>query len=115
MVAGTKRQVAVSTERKYFQDAGLEKLAFPVKTDTYKDNVVLEEIALKVPDNNPFKKRKGFPFESTFLVRGSSSKSTLKLMINKNQLQVLHLLQVVLKVGKKQTGPLSHQDILFSN
>ncbi|XWS60896.1 hypothetical protein CRYUN_Cryun07bG0077300 [Craigia yunnanensis] len=55
---GTRRQVAVSTERKYFQDAGLEKLAFPVKTDRYKDNVVLEEIALKVPDNNPFKKRK---------------------------------------------------------
>lgn len=58
MVAGTKRQAAVSTERNYFRDAGLEKLALPVKTRTNKDNVVLEEIPLKVPNNNPFKRKK---------------------------------------------------------
>ncbi|XVF50511.1 hypothetical protein PTKIN_Ptkin04bG0107000 [Pterospermum kingtungense] len=56
--SGTKRQVAVSTERNYFQDDGLEKLAFPVKTQKSKDDVVIKEIPLKVPDNNPFKRRK---------------------------------------------------------
>ncbi|XP_022737269.1 exonuclease 1 [Durio zibethinus] len=52
------RQVAVSTERKYFEDAGLEKLAFPVKSHAKNENEVLEEILLKVPNNNPFKKSK---------------------------------------------------------
>ncbi|XVE58835.1 hypothetical protein DITRI_Ditri04bG0200800 [Diplodiscus trichospermus] len=56
--SGTQRQVAVSTHSKYFDDAGLEKLAFPVKARTNKENEVLEETPLEVPDNNPFKKRK---------------------------------------------------------
>ncbi|OMO83933.1 XPG/Rad2 endonuclease [Corchorus olitorius] len=54
----TMKQGTVSTERKYFPDAGLEKLAFPVKTHSAKENVVLEDITLKVPNNNPFKRRK---------------------------------------------------------
>ncbi|KAG8483159.1 hypothetical protein CXB51_022136 [Gossypium anomalum] len=52
------KQVVVSTESKYFKDAGLEKLAFPVKTRPKNENMVLEETPLKVPNNNPFKKRK---------------------------------------------------------
>ncbi|KAK8525931.1 hypothetical protein V6N12_020417 [Hibiscus sabdariffa] len=52
------KQVAVSTESKYFQDDGLEKLAFPVRTRAKKEDVVLEETPLNVPNNNPFKKRK---------------------------------------------------------
>ncbi|XP_039031401.1 exonuclease 1-like [Hibiscus syriacus] len=52
------KQVAVSAESKYFQDAGLEKLAFPVRTHTKKENAVLKETPLNVPNNNPFKKRK---------------------------------------------------------
>ncbi|OMO97225.1 hypothetical protein CCACVL1_04623 [Corchorus capsularis] len=54
----TMKQGTVSTERKYFPDAGLEKLAFPVKSHSAKENVVLEDITLKVPNNNPFKRRK---------------------------------------------------------
>ncbi|TYH01565.1 hypothetical protein ES288_A09G068800v1 [Gossypium darwinii] len=52
------KQVVVSTESKYFKDAGLEKLAFPVKAGPKNENMVLEETPLKVPNNNPFKKRK---------------------------------------------------------
>ncbi|GMI75435.1 hypothetical protein like AT1G18090 [Hibiscus trionum] len=52
------KQVAVSTESKYFQDTGLEKLAFPVRTRSKKENAVSEETPLNVPNNNPFKKRK---------------------------------------------------------
>ncbi|KAA3455745.1 exonuclease 1 [Gossypium australe] len=51
---GEKRK----TGNKYFKDAGLEKLAFPVKTRLKNENMVLEETPLKVPNNNPFKKRK---------------------------------------------------------
>lgn len=60
LVAGTKsmKQVVVSTESKYFKDTGLENLAFPIKTCPKKENMVLEETPLKIPNNNPFKKRK---------------------------------------------------------
>ncbi|KAK6261410.1 hypothetical protein QUC31_007226 [Theobroma cacao] len=54
---GTMRQGAVSIEKKYIQDAGLERLAFPLKSQLTKANVVTEDIPL-IPNNNPFKKRK---------------------------------------------------------
>ncbi|XP_021292273.1 exonuclease 1 [Herrania umbratica] len=54
---GTMRQGAVSIEKKYIQDAGLERLAFPLKSQATKENVVAEDIPL-IPNNNPFKKRK---------------------------------------------------------
>ncbi|KAL5748814.1 hypothetical protein ACOSQ2_026111 [Xanthoceras sorbifolium] len=54
------KQDTVSTGRKYFYEgAELQKLVLPLEIhETVKKTRVPEETQLKVPDNNPFKKRK---------------------------------------------------------
>ncbi|KAK8686717.1 hypothetical protein V6N13_125737 [Hibiscus sabdariffa] len=86
LVAGTMslKQVAVSTESKYFQDNGLEKLAFPVRTRAKKEDAVLEETPLNVPNNNPFKKRKLEDMSKLVSSKGEDEKLEMSCVFHDN-------------------------------